>query len=637
MSDREPQDRGVRQPLPQQQQGVTFEDPLQRQLHKDLSRYGASMTQSDLDRFMAGEKVRVSTPKDGEMELQLQPARDNQRTFTFRTEKGGYDVARTFPDRHAPIDPTPPSSPQTDGRLVGQLEDSDYSLIQAHYKNSPNLGDALFEFQNADGSSQHVFVMRNEAGGLTAKPISGPEGYQDRISAHIRVSPPEIVQDLQARPAPVDNATLADTRAVKEDTQPTIDEREAIIDFANAHARQNNLTRGNMPPVMFHNQNNGRTWLAQVEGGELKISQLQKGDTIPAGTVQVQMNVPERNARPAPAADQAAPQKPQSEYPVDTPTQLEEQMMQTTMGLEANQKNPSMLFRSGDHHFLATRTPNHELDIQPVADPKALGMEPVLFHDSDFTNWMESYEKQGHTAIVEEHRQRRGMTAATPPEPEVAQTEQAVQKRSQEQPTEAGPQFSAVPDQQPVKMQPLPDDQKADSGTPVPAGQISPPRKALEGSGGGAEPYHIKLQAAQHALAAVDPKYAKMMTYTAANGEERMADGLEGQRTRTAFEAFAQERGFDPRTASIDDFIQHAQDAKLAQENSLVEANRPDVWKDNIVNGYSAAAAQKEPLSNGTFNNAAKGPETQPEPGQDLDHTRKQMAEANMTHAMHGA
>ncbi|MCB1562898.1 MAG: hypothetical protein KDJ75_04920 [Alphaproteobacteria bacterium] len=636
MSEREPQApdkevdigkeaRGYFQQQPQRQQGVTFEDPLQRQLHKDLSRYGASMTQAQLDRFMAGEKVRVDTLKDGEMELQLQPARDNQRRFTFRTEKGGYNVARTFPDRHAPIDPTPPSSPQADGRSPTQLDGWETSLIMKHYEGNKNVGDTLFEFQQKDGSSKHVFVIRNEDASLQIKPISGPEGYQDRVSAYIRTPYPEIKQ----APAPV---------------QPTLDEREAIIDFANAHARQNSLTRGNMPPVMFHNQDNGRTWLAQVEGGEFKISQLQKGDTIPAGTVQVQMNVPERSARAAPETTpraEAAPtsQAVQSEYPVDTPTQLEEQMMQTTMGIEANQKNPSMLFRSGDHHFLATRTADHQLDIQPVADPKALGMDTVLLHDSDFKSWMESYEEQGHTAIVEEHRQRRGMAAAAPSKPEAAQAEQITQQTSQEQSTESGPQFSAVPDQQPVEMQPLPDDQKADSGTPVLTGQTSPARMAIEGSGNNSEAYHLNLQAAQHALAAVDPKYAKMMTYTAANGEERMADGLEGQLTRAAFEAFAQERGFDPRTTSIEAFIEHARAAKLEQENNLVDANRPDAWKDNIVNGYGAAAAKQNKLSDSTFAVAAKGPEAEPKPDgpEQGPKVQEKIANINMTQAMNGA
>ncbi len=71
------------------------------------------------------------------------------------------------------------------------------------------------------------------------------------------------------------------------------------------------------------------------------------------------------------------------------------------------------------------------------------------------------------------------------------------------------------------------------------------------------EPYDLKVQEMQLALAKIDPKYEKIMTYTNRAGEKVFADGLKAGLTTRAMAEYAKDFGLNPKTLKLGDIVNH--------------------------------------------------------------------------------
>ena len=141
-------------------------------------------------------------------------------------------------------------------------------------------------------------------------------------------------------------------------------------------------------------------------------------------------------------------------------------------------------------------------------------------------------------------------------------------------------------------------------------------RNAITWNGGPAKGYVEPVKDAQLALAAIDPKYKEMMTYTNKAGEKVFADGLEGGRTAKAMAEYAKDYGLNPKTLQLADLIKHAQ----------VIASAPAA--DGTVQGvdgspddrYRIAAMDEQGVLTPQFTQAHNGPQVaQPAPDNALD------------------
>ena len=122
------------------------------------------------------------------------------------------------------------------------------------------------------------------------------------------------------------------------------------------------------------------------------------------------------------------------------------------------------------------------------------------------------------------------------------------------------------------------------------------------------EPYDLKVQEMQLALAKIDPKYEKIMTYTNKAGEKVFADGLKAGKTTEAIQAYAKDFGLNPRTLQLADLVKHAQVIASAPKSDGnvqgVDGSPDDRYRIAAIDHAGELQAQ--------FAQAADGPQNMP-------------------------
>lgn len=162
---------------------------------------------------------------------------------------------------------------------------------------------------------------------------------------------------------------------------------------------------------------------------------------------------------------------------------------------------------------------------------------------------------------------------------------------------------------------------KPEKAAAKPAGSSAPDnsadRKAITWKEGEpAKGYVEPVKEAQLALAAIDPKYKEMMTYTNKAGEKVFADGLEGGRTAKAMAEYAKDFGLNPKTLQLADLIKHAQVIASAPK---ADGNVQGVDGSPTDRFYQAAADQEGVLP-AQFAQAHDGPQVkEPAPDHSMD------------------